>query len=735
MGDMNINNYDIKLHKTDGKKIGTGNLEGIRVTDQNKSIFDGHVCDIDNDGKPSEKEKQLAASLRQAAADGVISGEETKVLYEYLDIMTGRDNTIGKDDFHASNADLHDDLFKGLVDIANQQAHWASGAEEYEYTLEGKTITTNKDGSLQVIRNADGSSQYTSTEIKDGVKTTTVENFPTAEAAENAQPSSRLETVVNGDQVTNSFTEYTYNEDGTVISVLYNGTDNTGECLGVTKDGMKAAAPAALELGFEGEVSISANYASMDAMNNNVPSSVTYLPAQGEAVIVQLTPVEGKDGVFKATYTKADGTNVEKEVTLKDLGLVGGQQQEQVQNNDNNQQTVTQQTTYTDFTVKPNMTNHQIAKQALIDAGITNPTAEQIKTAREAIEAANQDQLKVSTGRNKGVSWGKATDAQKEAGNTYFYANATIKMPDKATLLGETKPAEGAAEQGGTTTANAQAYTVVSGDSLWKIAVKQLGDDAKPGEIYNYMKELAELNGKTIDSNGMCMIRPGEELKLPGKADAAAPAPEVPAPETPAPAPEAPEPTAPTEAGTYAIENDAVYNALSTDEAKAKYKEFMETKWKDGEKFVIDDANSASNGVEFTMLTRADGQRVFAQGVLQYTIGFVDNSSEPYPTQTVANKDGEKVTYDGVEYTIKASGDTYYLVAADGTSRGVDDKGVPFTITEGAIVFPYGCEEGECYSVMKYDGGLCYFKAETAEFYEINMPDHSVGKKLYIQVA
>lgn len=716
MGDININNYDIKLHKTDGKKIKTGNLEGIRVTDQNKSIFAGHVCDIDNDGIASEKEKQLAQSLKQAAADGIISGEETKVLYEYLDIMTGRDNTIGKDDFHASNTALHDDLFKGLVDIADQQAHWNNGAKTYEYTLDGKKIETSKDRSEEIITNTDGTIEYKTIITEGGETINSVETYKDRQSLEAGKPNTRLQTITTENGVENTFSECTYNEDGTTVTVTYNGTDNTGECTGVTKGGMKGTVP---KFGFESEVDISVIYATVEDMNNNIPSSVMYDPAgDGNSVIVNLTPVEGKEGVYKATYEK-DGQSVEEEVTLKDLGLVKESKDEKVEEKPT-------EPTYTEYTVPKNWSNDRIAKQALIDAGIENPTAEQIKTAREAIEAANQDQLKVTTGKGKGISWGKASDAQKEGGRTYFYADAKIKMPDKATLLGETKPADGtegspdAAATGGT-------YTVNKGDSLWKIAVGQLGENATAGEIYNYMKELASVNGLTIDVNGMCMIRPGDELKLPGSTEEVDDASKTGQTDKP-------EGSTEVKTGEYILDNDAVYKELA-DTAKAKYKEFMD-KWTEGGTYKVDDDNNPDTpAIEFTMLTRPDGQRVLVQGVMHYEIGADDNAVSP-KTDKVVHSEGDKVTYKDVEYTRKTidigeGGTRYYLVGSDGTtSYGINDLGEPFTPEKGKYVSPFGSDQ--MFEVVEQNGKL-YYKAldETnTPLYEIQMPDYSKGAKV-----
>ena len=59
----------------------------------------------------------------------------------------------------------------------------------------------------------------------------------------------------------------------------------------------------------------------------------------------------------------------------------------------------------------------------------------------------------------------------------------------------------------GATSGNAKTYTVVSGDTLWKIAQKTLGDGSRWREIY-------ELNKGTVGSNPD-LIYPGQVYNLP----------------------------------------------------------------------------------------------------------------------------------------------------------------------------------------------------------------------------
>ena len=61
-------------------------------------------------------------------------------------------------------------------------------------------------------------------------------------------------------------------------------------------------------------------------------------------------------------------------------------------------------------------------------------------------------------------------------------------------------------------------YTIVSGDTLWKISTKELGSGAKYMQIYNAnsgtIEAAAKSHGKSSSSNGH-WIYPGTTLSIP----------------------------------------------------------------------------------------------------------------------------------------------------------------------------------------------------------------------------
>lgn len=65
----------------------------------------------------------------------------------------------------------------------------------------------------------------------------------------------------------------------------------------------------------------------------------------------------------------------------------------------------------------------------------------------------------------------------------------------------------------------AKTYTIVSGDTLWKISTNHLKSGAKYMQIYNansgVIESAAKLHGKSSSSNGH-WIYPGTILTIPG---------------------------------------------------------------------------------------------------------------------------------------------------------------------------------------------------------------------------
>lgn len=99
-----------------------------------------------------------------------------------------------------------------------------------------------------------------------------------------------------------------------------------------------------------------------------------------------------------------------------------------------------------------------------------------------------------------------------------YKAWVTKTITFQTTSAGTTAPATADTARDTTSAPSAKSYTVVSGDSLWAIAKKQLGSGARYTEIYNLnssvIESTAKSHGRASSSNGH-WIYPGTVLTLP----------------------------------------------------------------------------------------------------------------------------------------------------------------------------------------------------------------------------
>lgn len=220
----------IKIDGTN-QQIDLTKLDGIRVGNKN-SIFLTGGFDANNDGRISADE------FFDLNKDGVISGEkETALLAKYLQKLGGKDENIGKGDFHDTN-DINHAKFEALKYIATQQNVRINGGTYEDTTVNGNkfqlhykedgsgTLTVNsKDRNnkpVQTVNNYDAEGRLVSvtTTRADGVKSTTTYT----EWDSNGKPTKgeTLVTSKDGAIVQKQTIDITYNEQGKQTSKTVN---------------------------------------------------------------------------------------------------------------------------------------------------------------------------------------------------------------------------------------------------------------------------------------------------------------------------------------------------------------------------------------------------------------------------------------------------------------------------------------------------------------------------------
>ncbi len=243
-------------------------------------------------------------------------------------------------------------------------------------------------------------------------------------------------------------------------------------------------------------------------------------------------------------------------------------------------------------------------------------------------------------------------------------------------------------------------YEVKRGDSLWKIAKKQLGGNPTATQIANFVDDIMKANPnlKWDSRHYNVMIHTGDKINLPTTEKAE-------------------EPVIENSETTYNIENDPVYKGITDEGKKAEYKEFM-TNWKDGNTVSVGEGEEKQ---DYTQTTLSDGTRVFSQGVMQYGI-----NAECKPGDEIW-KDDTTVDFGGKIYTRKTVDTNYHYLEIDGQNFGINSKGEPYQLKEGNSMTTRG---GETFTVKKnpLDGTL-YLEGANGKKFKIT-PDQGKGDEI-----
>lgn len=368
------------------KTIDLNNLTGLQKTQGNEALF--KMYDKDGNGTIDEKEAiVMRNNLQSLAGDGTISkkeinkqfGKDSNALAQLAKLADQQ--AVGKNkEYIETNGNSTTHLYRSSLDSKHN----------YQYTTtknsNGSTTTVFDDGT-QEIKYPNGSKQVINKEgtvvsyDQKGNKISVLQNNEltrfsldgTKSVTQNmdGQILSSKE-LRNGETVT---TKYEY-QNGNTIAREYTGEgDNTA---------LTAVIVSGKETNSNGKTgSIESRFVSEEDMQNNRPTSE--LRNKGLPTEIKTEYEYDSKGNKKITETTLGNIPVST-YTDKEGNSIHANQFEQPQN----------------YTVRKGDSITKIVTQALADQGITNPTADQLKDAKEQFMEMNKDILRTFKGKNGG---------------------------------------------------------------------------------------------------------------------------------------------------------------------------------------------------------------------------------------------------------------------------------------------------------------------------------------------
>ena len=419
VGNNGQNPEYVKL-KGQNKKIDVNNLTGLRKTQGNEAFF--NMADKNKNGIIEQDEAQVmrANILNMANGNHTLSNRETKAHFGEMG------------------------TFEAISALADQQIAYEAGKEYVEtngntsthYTPEEiYTRTTDRDGVVtlasddgsQEIRYPDGSKQIVTPDgtvtsyDKDGNKTSVMHNnghtttFPDANTSitKNAEGQTTQTIKMTDGQIVRTDFEY---QDGKTIEREYSDIGSDAPLTSITvreqtSDGHK----------------VDTKYSTEEDMTNNRPSEVV-TDAHNPTLKTVTTYTYNEDGSYSTETTNSAG-----EKTVKKFNADGTEITEQNENN-------TTEIAGTHTVVKGESIT-QIVKNEMAKQGITNPTPEQLREAKQEFLELNKDLVKTYNGVKE--EW---------KGNKFFYPDDVVKIPNFVKTEAPETPDETAAPEATVTT-------------------------------------------------------------------------------------------------------------------------------------------------------------------------------------------------------------------------------------------------------------------------------------------
>lgn len=394
MVDINGKNYsDIIKIKGSNEKINLTKLEGLQRTEQNKAIFD--MADHNHDGVIDKKEALSLQGLLLTASkgDGTLTKREANNLFGKQSNALDAISTLACQQEAFENDQVY------IETNGNKTSH-INKTKSYSYTQEkndnGTITTTLDDGTVEIkfpdnsykrvhtdgsIETFDENGNKTSV-MKDGNTTT----FPDKNTSITKNSENQTIQTINCSDGQIVKTKFEY-QDGKTIEREYSDITDDAPLTQITvreqKDGHK----------------IDTKYTSEEDMTNNKPSEiVTDAHNPTQKTVTKYTYNE--DGTYSTETTDSAGNK-----TVKNFNADGTE--------------IVQNEAPTTHTVEKGESITSIVKNALAQQGITEPTADQLKEAKQEFLELNKDIVKTYNGKN--TQW---------KGNKFFYPNDVVKIPN-----------------------------------------------------------------------------------------------------------------------------------------------------------------------------------------------------------------------------------------------------------------------------------------------------------------
>ncbi len=368
------------------KTIDLNNLVGLQKTQGNESLF--KMYDKDGNGVIDEKEAiAMRNNLQSLAGDGTISkreinkqfGKNANALEQLSKLADQQAAGTGKE-YVETNGNSTTHLYRSNVDSKYNYQYTTTKNENGSTTTvldDGTQEIKHKDGSKQIIKEDGTVISYDSK----GNKTSVLQNgeMTTFTPDGNKSVTKNLDgqtiksaELRNGEEI---HTKYEY-KDGNTIAREYTGSGENTALTAVIVSGREKNAngtTGTIESRFNSEEDMQNNRPTSELRNKGLPTETKTeyeYDSKGNRKIKQT----GLDNIAQTTYTDTQGNSINaNEFDAPQI-----------------------------YTVQKGDSITKIVTQALADQGITNPTADQLKDAKEQFMEMNQDSIRTFKGRNGG---------------------------------------------------------------------------------------------------------------------------------------------------------------------------------------------------------------------------------------------------------------------------------------------------------------------------------------------